>query len=66
MKLLQFLIAVFVVGSNLKWHWTPNGYVAGLAAFIAAFGTTVLLTDLGRLLRWLRREKATLEHFDNQ
>lgn len=61
MKLLQFSIAVFVVGSNLKWHWTPNGYVAAVAAFIAAFGTTVLLSGL---LSLCRRDKTALKHFN--
>lgn len=57
MKLLQFCIIVWIVGSN---NWTPNPYVAALAAGLVAFGVTVLISDSLRLTRWLY---ATLKHF---
>ena len=62
MKLLQFSIAVFVVGSNLKWHWTPNGYVAGAAALVAVLAVTALLSGL---LRLLGRQQTPLKHFND-
>jgi hypothetical protein len=27
--LFQSTIIFAVVASNIKWHWTPNGYLAG-------------------------------------
>ena len=28
--LFQSTIIFAIVASNIKWHWTPNGYLAGL------------------------------------
>jgi hypothetical protein len=28
--LLQSLMMFAVVASNIHWHWTPNGYLAGI------------------------------------
>jgi hypothetical protein len=28
--LLQSSIIFAVCASNIRWHWTPNGYLAGL------------------------------------
>lgn len=53
-KLIQFSVMVAVLGSNGAYHWTPNGYVAGLIAIGAAFFLTLglsALLDLGRSLR---------------
>lgn len=40
---MQFCIFVAVIGSNGQYHWTPNGYVAGLLALLAAFLATLLV-----------------------
>ena len=53
LKLLQFLTVVGVIGSNIKYGWTPNGYVAGLVALFAALLVTAVIRDSLRLLRWL-------------
>lgn len=52
-KLLQFVIFVAVAGSNGQYHWTPNGFVAGIVAVFAAFAVTALLSELFRLVAWL-------------
>ncbi len=62
MKLLQFLIIVAVIGSNGEYHWTPNGYVAGLVAVFAMLLATVLVIDSLRLLRWLLGLLQKLNH----
>ena len=51
----QSLVIFAVVASNLHWHWTPNGYLAGLIGAVLAYGFTVLLSGLGDLLRRHRR-----------
>ena len=43
--LFQSTIIFAVVASNIHWHWTPNGYLAGLIGV----GLAWLLT---RLLIW--------------
>lgn len=55
-KLLQFVIIVAIAGSNGQYHWTPNGFVAGLVAVFAAFAVTALLSELFRLLAWLFKQ----------
>lgn len=52
-KIFQFVVIVAVAGSNGQYHWTPNGYVAGLVAVFAAFAATALLSELFRLISWL-------------
>ena len=52
--LLQSSIIFAVMASNIRWHWTPNGYVAGLIAACAAYGATVLLSYLGSLFPFKR------------
>jgi hypothetical protein len=32
----QSVIIFAVIASNIHWHWTTNGYLAGLAGFVAA------------------------------
>jgi hypothetical protein len=41
--LLQSLIIFAVVASNIRWHWTPNGYLAGLIGVGLAYGLTAAL-----------------------
>jgi len=38
--LFQSLIIFAVMASNIHWHWTPNGYLAGLLACLLAYGAT--------------------------
>jgi hypothetical protein len=45
-KLIQFLVVGAVVVSNAAWQWTPNGYLAGLIGWAAAFLVTVAVTSL--------------------
>jgi hypothetical protein len=49
--LLQSLIVFAVVGSNIHWHWTPNGYLASGIGFGLALLVTV---GLGRLIERAR------------
>lgn len=49
--LLQSLVIFAVMASNIHWHWTPNGYLAGILGWIAALLLTVGLNGLGDLLR---------------
>lgn len=36
----QLLIAFAVLSANIYWDWTPNGYLAGAWAFMAAYAAT--------------------------
>ena len=60
LKIMQFAIVVAVVGSNAQYHWTPNGFVAGLVGVFAALLATVIIRDSLRFYRW------TLERFDKR
>jgi hypothetical protein len=40
-----------VMASNIRWHWTPNGYLAGLIGAVLAYGATVVLSYLTSLFR---------------
>jgi hypothetical protein len=60
LKIMQFCIVVAVVGSNGQFHWTPNGYVAGLVAVAAAFLATLLVMGARELWNVL------LHKFGNQ
>lgn len=51
MYLIQSLVIFAVMASNIHWHWTPNGYLAGILGWIAALLLTVGLNGLGDLLR---------------
>jgi hypothetical protein len=42
--IFQSLIIFAVVASNIHWHWTPNGYLAGLIGVGLAWGLTRLLS----------------------
>ena len=45
--LLQSVVIFAVMASNIRWHWTPNGYLAGLIAIGLAYGLTSLLSQYG-------------------
>lgn len=53
-KLLQLVVFLAVSFTGIYYQWTPNGLVLSLVAGICAFGATVLLNDLFRLLSWVR------------
>ena len=57
LKLVQFLTVVAVLGSNGQYHWTPNGYAAGIVAVLAALLVTVTITGSLAILRSLNRAK---------
>jgi hypothetical protein len=44
--LLQSSIIFAVYWSNIEYHWTPNGVVVGLIAYVLAYLATVLLSSL--------------------
>lgn len=56
LKIMQFCIVVAVIGSNGQYHWTPNGYVAGLLGVLAAFLTTLLIVAIGDLVLVLKKK----------
>jgi hypothetical protein len=49
MRVILFILAV--VASNIHWHWTPNGYLAGLIGVGLAYGLTTALSELWRRSR---------------
>lgn len=51
-KLLQLVVFLAVSFTGIYYRWTPNGLVLGIVAVTCAFGTTVLLGDFFRLIRW--------------
>ncbi len=56
MRATQLTIMLLIAGSNIMWHWTPNGYMVGIIAIGAAWVLTVppvLIMDR------LRRKRAT-------
>jgi len=61
MRFLQFVIAAAVLFSNVRWQWTPNGYLAAIIAGVAVWLLTVfpfrLLAWARQLKAWLRQEK---------
>jgi len=56
LKVMQFAIVVAVVGSNGQYHWTPNGYVAGLLGGLAALLMTLLVAGIGDLFLILKKK----------
>jgi hypothetical protein len=42
--ILQSSIIFAVIASNIHFHWTPNGYLAGLIGVVLAYGLTLLLS----------------------
>lgn len=57
LKVMQFSVAGAVMGSNIKYQWTPNGLVAGIVAFMAALLATAIIVESLRFYRWLRSLK---------
>jgi hypothetical protein len=50
--LLQSSIIFAVMASNIEWHWAPpHSYVPALAAFVASYVVTWLLSGLISLLQ---------------
>jgi hypothetical protein len=65
MKLLQLATFTAVILSNIRHHWTPNPYLAGLIGVFASWVVTVVLFELRRLLARLRghlRQRSLPEH----
>lgn len=54
-KVFQLAIFIAVVGSNIEYQWTPNGYLAAILGGLAAYLATVFLTWTFRGLSALRR-----------
>jgi hypothetical protein len=53
--LLQSVFAV--CASNIRWQWTPNGYLAGLIGVLLARGVTPLVSaPFWRRLRRVPRD----------
>jgi hypothetical protein len=57
--LLRSVIIFAVVASNIHWHWTPNGYLAGILAFVAALLALefvglflIQLSGIGQLMKF--------------
>jgi hypothetical protein len=63
LKIAQFITLVAVVGSNGAYHWTPNGFVAGLVGLFAALLVTAIIIESSRFYRWLLR---SLKRLDQQ
>jgi hypothetical protein len=62
-KLFQLVVFFGVAFTGIYYQWTPNGLVLGIVAATCAFGATVLLGDLFRLLRWtFKKMLAVLAH----
>lgn len=52
-RFLQTVIFGLVVASNIRWQWTPNGYLASFVGVAVAFLFTVTVSGLIDLWRWL-------------
>lgn len=55
--ILQTIIAGAVLCANIYWQITPNGFVAALGAFGAAYAVTWLLANA---IDWHRRSQHEL------
>ena len=53
MKLFQMVVFTLVLFSNVRWKWTPNGYLASLIAMGATFLATVFVIKVVETVRWL-------------
>jgi hypothetical protein len=49
---LQSSIIFAVVASNIRWHWTPNTYLASILGILAAL---LLTAGLNKLIEIVRR-----------
>jgi hypothetical protein len=47
--LFQSSIIFAVMASNIRWRWTPSGYLAGLIGVVLAYGLTAGLSELWRV-----------------
>lgn len=63
MRIIQGLIVFVVIGSNIQWHWTPNGFVLVLVGIGAAFVLTVVPVGIYHECRilWAQRRRSTRE-----
>lgn len=57
MKLFQMLIFTATMFSNIRWQWTPNGYLASLVAIGVTFAATCALLWVGNRLRQLKARR---------
>jgi len=53
--LFQGLIVFAVMASNIQWHWTPNGYLAGAIGGGMALVFTLLINDI--VAAWARKKR---------
>lgn len=58
---LQFTTFAAVLFSNAAWHWTPNGFAASFAAFIAALLVTEIVNRTIDLWKWISGASAEPE-----
>lgn len=56
--LFQGTIIFLVIASNIRWHWTPNGYLASAIGAALAFGATAAINQLVLWSRQKRRSSA--------
>jgi len=54
LKLFQGLVVFLVIASNIRWKWTPNGYLAAMLAGVTAACMTWLLLRTAELCRRLK------------
>lgn len=60
---LQIAIVIAVLFSNIRWQWTPNGYLAALLAGLAAYCVTILPFQVFRTLSgWRLKLQSRLRH----
>ncbi|MGY4160482.1 hypothetical protein ACVINW_006324 [Bradyrhizobium sp. USDA 4461] len=52
--LFQSLVIFAVLASNVHWHWTPNGYLAGMIGVGLAWLLTQIINELPRTLQGLQ------------
>lgn len=41
-KIVQFVVVTAIIGSNIQYQWTPNGYAAAFVAIMAAYFVTAI------------------------
>lgn len=56
---IQGSIVFAVVASNIKWHWTPSGYLASMLGGAAALLVTLIANDISELRARKKREGRT-------
>lgn len=55
--IFQLLVMFFVLKSNIDYHWTPNPYLAGVIAVIAAWIATKIVYWLLILVGAIKRHR---------